>query len=75
MKVKLLKKIRSNYIIVKRNSEYQLITIDGRFDDNGWTTLTSCVNRRREHILYDAMKYKKPKTIVSFWNKSILERS
>jgi hypothetical protein len=62
MKTKLLKKLRANYVIMKRNTEYQLLTIDGHFDDTGWTTLTSCVNRRREHILYDAMKYKKAKS-------------
>jgi len=75
MKTKLLKKIRSNYVILKRNTEYSLVTVDKRFSDNGWTTLTSCVNRRRKHILYDALKYKVAKSTVSFWNKSILERS
>jgi hypothetical protein len=75
MKAKLLKKIRSNYVILKRNKEYQLLTLDERYNDDGWTTLTSCVNRRRDHILNDVLKYKKPKSIVIFWNRSILERS
>lgn len=75
MKAKLLKKIRSNYVILKRNKEYQLLTIDGSYNDSGWTTLTSCVNRRREHILYDAQKYKEHKSVVTFWNRTILERS
>lgn len=38
MKTKLLKKIRKNYIIEKRNTEYRLITADGRFkEESGWT--------------------------------------
>lgn len=75
MRIKLLKKIRSHYVIMRRNNEYQLISLNGRFDDDGWTTLASCIERRREHILNEALTYKKPKSFVTFWNKTILEKS
>jgi len=64
MKAKLLKKLRANYVIMKRNTEYQLVTLDGRFNDSGWDSLVSCIRRRREHILYDALKYKTAKSVV-----------
>lgn len=65
MKTKLLKKVRKNYIIEKRNTEYRLICLNGKFEqESGWTYLDDCIDRRREHILNDARKYKVPKSIV-----------
>ena len=64
MKAKLLKKIRSNYIIMKRNSEYQLLSLNNRFNDSGWDSLASCIRRRREHIFNEAQEYKVPKTTI-----------
>jgi len=74
MKTKLLKKIRSSYVINKRNNEYQLESLNGRFNDNGWTSLKSCVERRRDHILNEARDYKIPKSRLTFWNKKMLDK-
>jgi len=77
MKTKLLRKLRSKYVIQKRNNEYRLLiktvfrltlTIvyyGGRFDDDGWTDMNSAKAGLRFWVLDEAReKYKVPKSIL-----------
>lgn len=70
MKNILLYRLRKNYVINKRNNEYQLISLDGRYKAlRGWTTLEDCLKNRRDYILSDARQwYKKPKSRLKLTN-------
>lgn len=70
MKIKLLRKLRSRFIIQKRNNEYRYFdTVEkdgGVYNCSEWTTdLKKCREIRRNNILENAENYKKAKTNIN----------
>ena len=68
MKVKLLKKLRKNYIIEIRNNEYRVFDTEeysgGVYIKTPWLTKEEAIEIRRSWILKQARKNKQPKQIL-----------
>jgi hypothetical protein len=66
MKVKLLKKLRNNFLIEKRNNEYRLVKYSHGGYKYKWMTLGKVLEERRSMILEEARyNYKEAKKVVN----------
>lgn len=64
MKTKLLKNLRSRFVIEKRGKEYRIVdacSFERDISITKWDDSNSIINKRKEVILHEARKYKNGK--------------
>ena len=68
MKTKLLKRLRKIYIIKERNGKYKAFEnrecLGGIYNQTDWIDKNSAIEKRREWILEEALKYKFSKNVL-----------